>query len=59
MITDRQVRTAIAVLNAYAAEEPMAIDDTLMAELTDAIENASNGWITCEINDDPPLAQSL
>lgn len=55
MITAKHVLVAIAVLNAYATEEAMAIDDALMSELADAIEAASNGYITCEPDDDPPL----
>lgn len=55
MITDEMVRDAIKVLEAYVTEETMPIDETLMAELTDAIDVAYNGPITCDLEIDPPL----
>lgn len=55
MITPEQVQTAIAVLNASIAEQLGHIDYTLLDQLTDAIDLAAYGPITCEIEDEPPV----
>lgn len=56
MITEGQIRTAIAVLQAFADGE-CEIDDELAVELLDAAAGALSApgvtYITCEINDDP------
>lgn len=53
MITEGQIRTAIAVLRAYIDETLQIDDDTLAEELEQAIEDAGNKQlesIVCEID---------
>lgn len=57
MINEGQVRTAIAVLRAFAAGEIQAPDE-LLCDLVDAAVDALGApgvtYITCEIDDDDP-----
>lgn len=58
MITEGQIRTAIAVLREYIDETLRIDDDTLAEELEQAIEDAGNKQlenIVCEIEDESPV----